>query len=234
MKFQLVVVNVLNFTKPQLTCVWHNWLKNVWTRPSPRSLQVCMAGKKKATGQGHSGLQLWRRMNSMQTPPLGWPHTIQSVSIQINSISMAPHSPSASFLTKSPSFLTKSKVENTVFRSSTSMQLCPWLYTWNARMTLDSSLGSSKNFRPQFCQLVVFVMLSISQSLLLTKMSRRYTSTPPPCSSFKYTLDYRSGILPFSSDFLHLIYFLSHIQNIRSIKAIGTIKTIESCSLSLR
>lgn len=95
----------------------------------------------------------------------------------------------------------KARMENTVFRSSPSMQLCPQLYTWNTRVTLESSLGSSRNFRPQVSKMVVFVLFSTSQSLLWTKMSRGCISTPPPyrCSSFKYTLDYRSAILPFSS-----------------------------------
>lgn len=56
-------------------------------------------------------------------------------------------------------------------------------------------------------QLVVFVVFSISLSLLLTKMSRGCISTPPH-SSFKYTLDYRSAILAFFSVMLQCILHL--------------------------
>lgn len=134
----------------------------------------------------------------------------------------------------------KSRLENTVFRSSPSMQLCPWFCTWNTRVTLDSSLGSSRNFRPRLCKLVVLVMFSTSQSLFLAKMSRGYISTPPPYrwSTFKYTSDYRSAILAFSSIMLQWfpapnLYLKSH-TDVRSIKATGTRKTIQTCSLSLR
>lgn len=151
-----------------------------------------------------------------QMPPLGWPHTIQSLSIQMKGLLdplLFPLLPTAHVpgLHSSP----KARMENTVLRSCSSMQFCPWLYTWNTRVTLDSSLGSSRNFRPQLCQLVVFVMFSVSQ--LLTKMSRGYIRTPPPysCSSFKSTLGSRSAILALYSImlqwFLHPTYFLSHI-----------------------
>lgn len=160
-----------------------------------------------------------RRMNWMQMPPLGGPHTIQSLSVQI----MGPLDQLYFHSSPQPRCLSfiphqKQGCRTLVFRSSPSMELCPWLCTWNTRVTLDFSVGSPRNFKSQLCKLVVFVMFSTSQTLLLTKMSRGYFSTPPPyrCSSFKYTLDYRSVILAFPSikccnDFLHLIYILSHI-----------------------
>lgn len=118
--------------------------------------------------------------NWMQMSPFGWPHTIQSLFIQIK-VPLDLLYFHGSLQPRCLGFIPQQKQGwRTLCLGLTLASSSVHDFIPETQGTLDSSLGSSRNFRPQLCQLMVFVMFSISQCLLLTKMSRGYISAPPP------------------------------------------------------
>ena len=186
-KFQLAVVNVLNVTKPQLTCVRHNQLLNLPICQSQRSLQVWMAEKQSSRTRSFR-LAVQKRLRITMNCKADVPfrvtlHSPVPSPIQIKG-PLDPHyfhsSPQPMHLGFLPHHERKEMMGNTVCSGLALACSC----VHDSCLKHESALRFQsrelfRNFRPQLCQWVVFVMLSTSQPLLLTKMSKvyQYTST---------------------------------------------------------